>query len=620
MLIPLLIISAQASAAEPVEILITASRAPEEQAQSAASATVVDEKRIERLGDPLVAPLVRLTPSASVESGGPAGSLTQVRVRGAEANHTLLFIDGIRANDPAAGDIPRFELLNSDLVSRIEIVRGPQSALWGSDAIGGVVAVNGVAAPVTGVQAGAEAGTFGFLRASASGSLVSESTELSAGLGWQQADGVDTFSGTGERDGYRNLSARLRGTWSPAPLLQFGLAAFSLDGDSEFDGFEGFFRADTLDRTANRLSAARIWASAGDTDGGISGTAYASLLDSSNRNQLDDEEINRTRGKRRTAGVQAQYRFQAGALQHTAIVALDHDREEFHARDTVYFGASNQDRSRTHESITAEWRAESDRVVADVALRHDRFSAFPDTTTVRVSGLVHLGGGYSLAGSYSEGISQPTFFDLYGFFPGTFVGNPDLRPESSRGVEASLRYRRSGFEAALTAYRQVLHDEIVDVFDPMTFQSSAVNRDGRSRRWGVEAEAAWSPSEALRLSANYAYLSASEPGAVPGDQLREIRRPRHSGSIAADGQVGRFTYGASLAYVGARTDTNFDVFPAARVRLRPYWLAGARIAYSVRPGLDLYVRGTNLLDERYQDVFGYRTEGRGLFAGIRLER
>src|SRR5207245_1514295 len=144
-------------------IVITASRAPEQQAQTPASVALIDRKRIERLGEPLVAALLRLSPSIAVAASGPAGSLTEVRIRGAEANHTLLFVDGIKINDPAAGDAPRFELLNADLASRVEIVRGPQSALWGSEAIGGVITINGVAA-AHGYSAAAEAGSFGSAR------------------------------------------------------------------------------------------------------------------------------------------------------------------------------------------------------------------------------------------------------------------------------------------------------------------------------------------------------------------------------------------------------------------------------------------------------------------------
>src|SRR3954451_20980502 len=149
------------------QIVITASLAPQAETQSPASLTIIDELEIQRLGQPLIPALLRLTPSVAVATSGPPGSFTEVRIRGAENNHTLLFIDGIRANDPATGDFSRFELLNADLASRIEVLRGPQSALWGSDAIGGVVAVNGTS-DEAGYAATAEAGSYGLTRASAS--------------------------------------------------------------------------------------------------------------------------------------------------------------------------------------------------------------------------------------------------------------------------------------------------------------------------------------------------------------------------------------------------------------------------------------------------------------------
>ena len=621
-MIPFLLISADvAAAARSPTIVVTASRVPQEQSESAASSTVIDSEEIERLGDPLAYTLLRLTPSAAVENGGPAGTFSEVRIRGAEANHTLLFIDGIRANDPAANDTPRFELLNADIVSRIEVVRGPQSALWGSDAIGGVIAINGLAPEASGYSVEGEGGSFGFLRGAASGALLSSNANAEGAIAFQRATGIDSFNGEGDKDGYRNLAGRIRGSWAFAPGLEVGASGFSLAGRSEFDGFNldpPFQHTDTLDSSRNRLSAGRLWLSGGNQENGLSGTVSTSLLGSSNRNFLGGDEINETRGKRWTADAQAQYRFVTGRVRHTAIVALEHDRETFHARDSGFFGASDQDRHRSHDAITAEWRAELSPVTADVALRHDEFSAFKDATTLRASALVKLRGGFSVAGSYSEGIAQPTFFDLFGFFPGSFVGNPGLKAESSRGFEASLRYRRGAIEAALTSYSQKLRDEIVDIFDPDTFISSTVNRSGSSHRSGIEAEFGWRLNEALRLSANYAYLDATEPGAIPSTQLRETRRPKHSGSIAIDGRSGRLTYGTSIAYVGPRGDTNFDVFPAQKVRLKSYWLAGAKVGYSLSPGIELFARGSNLFDANYQDVFGYRTEGRAVYAGIRL--
>jgi vitamin B12 transporter len=602
------------------DIVITAARAPEEEARTPASVTVIGEERIDRLGEPLVPALLRLAPSTSVSTSGPAGSLTQVRIRGAEANHTLLFIDGIRVNDPASGNQPRFELLNADIASRIELIRGPQSALWGSEAIGGVIAINGVGASRTGYSVNGEAGSFGFRRGSASGDFVTGYANASAALGWQRSRGIDAFEGNGDRDGYRNLSGRLHASWAPSPTVELGASAVALTGRSEFDGFSPitFLRADTLDSSRNRLFAGRLWARMGGQEGPWTARLSSSLLGSTNRNLLEDDEINRTRGRRWNLAGQVERRFVTGAIAHQLILAGDHEREEFRARDVIFGGFSNQDRKRDHQALTAEWRAEAGPVVTDVAIRRDRFSSFRDATSIRASGLVELGSGLAIAASYGEGIAQPTFFDLFGFFPGSFVGNPDLKSESSCGIEGSLRFRRSNLEGSLTLYRQRLSDEIVDLFDPATFLSTTANRDENSRRSGLEAEFGWALGQRLRLTGNYSYLRATEPSQSGNSQLREVRRPKHSGAVALDGASGRLSYGVSLAYTGARRDMNFDIWPPQAVRLGAYWLGGARIAYDVGRNAELFGRVANAFDENYEDVVGHRTEGRSAYAGIRL--
>jgi vitamin B12 transporter len=598
------------------QIVITASRAPESQAETAASVTIIDSKEIARLDEPLVANLLRLTPSASVTTSGPDGSLTEVRIRGAEANHTLLFVDGIKIDDPASGDAPRFEILNADLASRIEVVRGPQSALWGSEAIGGVIAVNGVD-DSPGMAAKAEGGSFGLIRTSASAATAGDHISLAAALGFQRAAGTNSVEGPGDKDGYRNLSGRVRATWHPRRNIEIGASGVLLTGRSEFDGFDLFTGAheDTLDSSRNRLEAVRVWAAIGSDASPWRAQVAGSLLGSSNRNDLGDSELNRTRGTRRTLSVQLERRFATGALAHRVIVAADTVREGFHAEDTAFGGFTNQDRTRDHGSLAIEWRGETDRLTGDVAVRHDFFNRFRDSTNVRASLLGRLGGGFSLAGSYAEGIAQPTFFDLYGFFPGTFTGNPELKPESSRGFEVSLRYRAGALEASLTGYRQRLHDEIID---NESF-TSVLNAPGTSRRNGVEVTLGWTASDRLRLSASYAYLQATQPGDAPEEQLAETRRPRHSGSVAIDGSLGRFTYGGSIAYAGDHFD-NRDTFPFDRLTLGSYWLADARIAYAFHPGIALFARASNLLNQRYEDVFSYRTEPRGIFAGVRIGR
>jgi len=596
---------------EQPAIVVTASRAEEDAAKTPASVTIIDGRRIERLGSPLVPDLLRLVPSVSVAVSGPAGSLTQVRIRGAEANHTLLFVEGIRANDPASGNEPRFELLNADLASRIEVVRGPQSALWGSEAIGGVVAVTGVTPGSGGTQAFAEFGSHSTWRGAGRTEAGDTDRGFSLGIAGQTSNGINSVEGDGDRDGYSNVGLRGSGRYRLDPDFLIGGAGFAHWGTSEFDGFSNAFpfpHTDTLDNSKNRMAAGRLFLEAGNRDKSY-GVASASLLGSSNRNYVDDDPLNRTSAKRRTLGLEGGHSFG----KHQLIAAVESERETFKVRGDF----PHQDQSRHHESIALEWSAQDmGPVSANVAVRHDIFSEFKDATTFRAALRAELGHGLALAGSYGEGIAQPSFFDLFGFFPPTFTGNPSLKPESSHGGEISLRYSAEQFGGSVTYFRQRLKDEIATIFLP-DFSSTTINADSKSKRQGIELEGYYHHSDALRLSANYAWLDASEPGVGEG-QLKEQRRPKHSGSVAADGVTGRFTYGAAIAYTSERTDTNFDIIPSALVKLDPYWLASARIAYKIADPVEVHLRVANAFDDDYQDVFGYRTEGRSIHAGVRF--
>lgn len=604
------------AAAPGGEIVVTGAREPVAGDQAAVSSIVLDEAEIEAIDLPAASDLLRLTPGLSVATAGPRGTQTQLRIRGAEANHTLLFVDGIRFNDPAAGNEARFELLTSDLLSRIEVVRGPQSALWGSEALGGVVAVD-TADPFTrtGFVADGEYGSLDSARVAGRYAVRTGDVGISGGLGWQRSDGVDSFGAGGERDGFRNLAATLRIEARPSEQVRLGVIGHWVEGRSQYDGFDPltFQLADTLDETRSRIGAVRAFAR-GEW-GDWSARAEASYLDSANRNRLDNAPLNSTFGDRLALGGQIARTFG----DHRLIAAVEHSQENFQARDTVYFGGTDQDRSRSLTAYVAEWRAQwSPAIVTDVALRHDDFSAFADATTLRASVLVRPGGGVTLHASYGEGIAQPSFYDLFGFFPGSFVGNPDLMPETSRGWEAGLRWTNGQIGVGITGFSSRLRNEIVDTFDPATFLSSTANADGRSKRDGIELSASWRHAAWLNLEANYTWLDAGELGAAGMAQVREVRRPRSSANLAAWGGAGKFSWGASLAYVGARRDKDFDLFPAAVVRLDDYVLASLRIGYRILPRVELYARVENGFGADYQDVVGYNTPGRTVYAGLRV--
>lgn len=633
-MLPILISFAAAATAPPAsgtpaddeEIVVTGER-PEPALSYDRSSTIARTPALSELaGLPMVTDYLRLYPGTSVATAGPRGSQTQVRLRGAEANHTLLVVDGIRFNDPAAGNEARFELLGIDFADRISLLLGSRSALWGSEAIGGIVIAD-TSDPYRGGKSFGSRGEYGSLDSARGSARIAASAgdvRLGATGAWMRSDGIDSFAGGGDRDGFENRSASLRLVFTPgqsearvAPL-ELGIVGHWIEGSSEYDGFDPltFRRADTLDETENRIGAVRGWAKAKAK--GWTLTLDGSLLASANRNLLAGAPLNRSFGRRFTASASLEKKAGGHAFTATA----EHQSERFRARDEVYSGATRQDRSRDLNAVVGAWEAEwSRKLTTELAVRHDRFSAFPDATTVRAGATVKPVRRVELVVGYGDGIAQPTFYDLFGFFPGSFEGNPALRPERSEGWNAGIRlgeWRRASL--SLGYFEARLRDEIVDVFDPATFRSTTANATGTSRRKGIEALVEVRPRArwARRLFATYTYLDAEERQLAGDLALREVRRPRHSAGFGGQGEVGALSWGATLAYVGARRDTDFESFPARPVRLDDYGLASLQLAWRFRKGLELFARTENALGADYQDVFGYRTQGRTVHAGVRL--
>lgn len=614
----LIFAAAAASTAYGGEIIVTASLAPVALENAAVSATVIDESRIEALGQPLAIDLFRLVPGVAVSVSGARGSQSEVRIRGAEARHSLLFIDGIAFNEPAAANAARFEMLATEALGRIEVVTGPQSALWGSEALGGVISLE-TRDPIgagLGLVASGEYGSDDFGRLSAAAHGGNDKAGIAANVSWMRAGGIDILGGgNGDKDGYRNLTAMLKAIARPGEDGEIGIVGRYVDHRSAFDGSDPttFLRADTSDESRTKTGAVRVWAKLGlDADAAWSGVVSGQYLDSRNRNFDDSGLLNLSRGSRFRVDGQLVRRFSG----QTLIVRAEREEENYTTRDVQYGGFTNKDVSRSRNALVGEWRGEwGTLLTTSVAVRRDMFNRFADATTWRANAIARVTERLSLHGGYGEGIAQPSFVDLYGFFPGSFIGNPDVTVERSRGFELGLRWRGQGYGLGLTGFHTTLQDEILTVFDANFFATTA-NATGKSKRKGIELTADAEPLPGLRLSANYTWLKADELKTAGGMPIREARRPKHSANLIADYESGPLTLGTSLAYVGRRRDTDFDIF--ADVTLKSYVLASARVAYAITPAIEGFARVENLFRERYQDVAGYATPGRTVYAGLRV--
>ena len=572
---------------DPRELVtVTASREPVPVALSGTALSVIGRDTIDTLALPLVKDYLTLVPSIAVSQTGPLGAQTQVRIRGAEANHTITFIDGIEVTDPASSGEFRYETLLAGGTDRIEVLRGPQSALWGSQAIGGVINILTRSDP--GLYGEAQGGSLGTFRLGAGAGHRDGDTSISGQASYLASQGYDIANGDGDKDGYQNLTMHAKFVTKPTVDTRLSLIGRYVTSNSEFDDFD-YGAGVPLDAplaTRSRQVALKAQGGLVLFDDRWSHDASVLFTDTANINRTADVLQNRSDGGRLTLRYQTSLTAVTGTARHRLTAAMEHDRERFTSVDADRTALSNQSRSRLQTSLVGEYRLDvGDWLGGGVAVRKDLNNRFADTTTIRATAAVKPGAGFTLHGSYGTGVADPTFFDLYGFFPGFFVGNANLKPERSRSWDIGAGWRNASYSVDITWYDATLDNEIVSTFDFATFLSGVANANGRSRRQGLEVSATARPAAGLTLAATYAYLDATQQTVAAGLQVREARRPRHSGSITASYAGTAFDIAGSAAFTGARDDTDFALF--VPVRLAPYTLLTLSGAIHVTPRIDV---------------------------------
>ncbi len=621
---PTIVYAETESPEELDQIIVSASRAPLTAANVGASATVITREQIERRQVRYVTDLLRTVPGFAVSHSGTTGSQTQVRVRGAEANHVLVLIDGIRANDPSTGDEFRWETLSTNNVERIEIVRGPQSSLWGSDAIAGVVhVITRSGSQSTGMSAYAERGSYGAVNAGLQGGGGGEGWSLDYGLEILNTDGTNISRTGNEEDDSDVKTASLSASFQASNNLKFDMGVRSVDSYAQFDPVDFFITGLPTDgdvSTDSRQNYLQIGATIGAAEDRLVHYLDVSFFDTSNSNATDGMPESSTASDRLTLSYQTDIRLGQNLLS----LALDNERTRFQQIGEIVFGDPNQNQETSLNSFVADFQGNSiDRLTWLLSGRYDDYSDFDSAFTGRLSAAYQLGTTTLLRANVGTGQKTPTFTERFGFFPGQFVGNPNLTPEKSTsyelGVEQSLLDGALNFQ--LTLFNQDLTDEIDGfVFDPNTFLFTAENMLGSSSRDGVELAATVDVSDNFDFGFSYTYIDSSEKD-DQGIDSRELRRPRHVGSLNGNysflEERARLTLVAD--YGGSQDDIFFPPFPAPSeiVTLDSYWLLDLAISYDVSTKIGVFARASNLLDEDYEQVYGYRTPGRSYFFGIR---
>ncbi len=607
------------------EIVVVGARTPVPVARLGNATTVISRSDIERRQVRYVTDVLRSVPGVAVAKSGGIGSQTQVRIRGSEANHILVLIDGVRANDPATGDEFRWEQLTTSNVERIEIVRGPQSALWGSDAISAVInVVSRTGAESASLDSFVESGANDAMNLGASGRGSVGNWTFGGGVESLQTDG-ENISRTGtERDGSELSSASLSARYTGDESWRFDLGLRAVEAMSEFDPIGAFTTGLPVDGDVVTDSDSVVggFGATFNPAGRTTWQMRVRLFESEHRNFIDDVQDSSTASDRISYALQANVDLDGNTLTF----ALEHEDTEFAQRGAVVFGDPNQDQDMQVTSLTGEYQhVATDRLSWILSGRFDKNSEFDDALTGRLTSVYQWSDSMQLRGSIGTGQKIPTFTERFGFFPAQFIGNADLKPEKSLSVD--LGVEKTLLDGALTLeamlFRQALEDEINGfVFDPVTFLATAANRPGESDRSGVELGARWRIDDRLSLGASYTHIDAYEDDDL-GQRLREIRRPEHAGNVTLDyaPPSGRFQATLIADYGGSRLDTFFPPFPQPQrsIVLDGYWLVDLTLQYRISESVSIFARGTNLLDEQYEQVFGYNTLGRAGYVGIRAD-
>jgi len=606
--------------AEIEEVLVSASLIPITASRSANAVTVIDRAQLRNRATVSLSNILRDVPGFSVSQVGVLGSQTQIRVRGAEANHLLVTIDGVEANDPSQGDEFSWGTLTASDIERIEIIRGPQSSLRGSDAVAGVVNIITRSAEKSSVGLFLESGSWATHHSGFNIGHKQGDFDIRFGLSHIESEG-DNIARTGdENDGYRNTTYNIRSGLKLSDQMDISFAARESDGMNQFDAdndFDGLI--EDQDRVSEfENSTMRIQGDYSSKDGTWQHKILISQSKSDNAAFADKAKGNVTASTKDQFQYIGSFTWDQGAQNIAALI--EREKEDWMQRGEISWGVydPNQDRERDTDSVAVEYRTDiNDHLTLAASARHDDNSEFDSAKTYRAEVIYQLTEAIRLRSAVGTAVKNPTFTERFGFYT-NFIGNPNLIPEQLTSWELGADQLIMGGDLtlSLTIFDAELENEIDGfVYDPATFAYTSSNINGTSERKGAELSAVGNISESMSLSAAYTYTDSTGDNAV-----REVRRPRHIASLNLGWQAAHNLHlNTNIQFTGEQTDVYFPPFPEPSqvVALSNHTLVNINLNYSATEKLEMYLKLENALNDNYEEVFGYQTLGFGASLGLR---
>jgi vitamin B12 transporter len=573
------------------EVIVTATRLPQYQTQALRPATVITAKEIQQAGQQSLVEVLQSLGGVEISSNGGLGQPTSVFMRGANSAHTLVLVDGMRVNSATTGTTA-FEHIPVNQIERIEIVPGPLSGLYGSDAIGGVIQIFTKSAKAgPGVTASAGIGRYNTRTVSGGLNRVLNDTEFSVSFGYLESDGFDTTKPSipfglhnPDRDGYRNANLSGKIAHHFGEDHELGVMLFRSEGTTHFDN-----GPTTDDVNHQTLSTFSLYSRNRLT------RAWQSVV----RVGQGEDELSVTGaipGSFRTRQPQFTWQNDVKLGYGTAVAGVEYLEQKI-ASDTAFTQTS-----RSIKSAFAGYSGEYGRHLWQLNVRDDSNSQFGNHKTGALGYGYRIASAWKIRANAGTAFKAPTFNDLY--FPG--FSNPNLRPERSRSREIGLDYQRGPHHISATYFENHISDLIV--FDLATFLPQNLSR---ARIRGSEL-AYVGTLAGYDITARFAFQDPVDEDT--GQRLP--RRAREHGSVSVTKAFGAWRFGSELVASGARFDSTTED-PATR--MHGYGLLNLIANYTVSRDWLVRARWNNVTNHDYELAQHFNTPGSNLFVALQYQ-